>query len=179
MVMAGCQRNAILGPDGIGESLYASHHRWCPNPSIFQAFCQDWREQKRRPRHRAIHFLDYQSFIHPAPKTSFSGFPGLAAAFGDVDPNPVAVNDNVPETIDLTSASTTRIIVYHIHRQKGFHLARSVQQHVDLADRNTSPLDVSLDVKTSILLQGHYLFSLQIRAITPSAVGSRYSDPFP
>ena len=92
--------------DGIGVSVSDSHRRRWFIHSIFPAFCQDWREQERQPRlHAFIFRIANRSRClteeHPSP-----GFRRPAAGVGGIDPNPVVVDENVPEhqRLDLRHA---------------------------------------------------------------------------
>ena len=83
--------------DGDGVSLLDSHRRRRVCRSIFPAFCQDWREQKRQPGFgtfpgRSPVCLRRLPEVHPAPNLR-----GPAAGIGGVDPNPVVVDEHVPE----------------------------------------------------------------------------------
>jgi len=94
--------------DGVGGSLLDSHRRRRSCYSIFPAFCQDWREQERQPRFHAFTFRIVNrsrrlTEEHPSP-----GFRGPAAGVGGIDPNPVVVDENVPEhqRLDLRHTET-------------------------------------------------------------------------
>ena len=76
-----------LIPIAVGGSTY----------SIFPAFCQDWREQERQPWLQAIRFTGANRSRRPTEEHPSPGFRGPAAGIGGVDPNPVVVNENVPE----------------------------------------------------------------------------------